>query len=410
MAATGKQNPFMRLVAPHYVLSVKEEGAEGVVEHIISVLGIEDSHTDEIKSGAYKKTISEGFRRVRLLDNHRTTSTTDVLGSPIDLKELKRNELPPQILKDFPQATGALKATSRFNLNTQRGKDVFELIKAGDVNEYSVGIILTNIDFETRIDASGREYRVRIIKEVKLIEYSAVIWGANPATMTQSVKAEGEGDENELHFIVAKTEDAPGADESEVQRISQAEKDAASLMKKSLAVTQKVLAKPMNETDAARRVEKSLAELLSERQLKALSLTERSQLVRIHFYRSINMDAPEHDWWVHSVYETYLTCFDYFDPVVGRCFAVDFSVNADETDVNFAPAEQWRAGRYEFVEQAAPPMDADEAEEILSQDEAVPSADSHTLSESLDLPSDERRKVGLERLQAIKERIPVKKP
>jgi len=53
------------------------------------------------------------------------------------------------------------------------------LYEAGDITQHSIG-------FET-LDKEGRKDGVRIIKEVRLYEGSAVLWGANPDTPTMQI-------------------------------------------------------------------------------------------------------------------------------------------------------------------------------------------------------------------------------
>jgi HK97 family phage prohead protease len=407
------ERELKRLASPHYVLETKQEGDEGIVKHIVSVLGILDSHSDIIHSGAYKKTIAENFRRIRVLDNHRSESATDIVGSPIELIELSRNQLPAEVLKDYPQATGALQAVTRYNLNTQKGREIFELIKAGDLREYSVGILLMDYDIEDT-EINGIKKRIRHIRAVKLIEYSNVLWGSNPATMTVEVKDDN-GEVVELHYLPqpenSDAEPPNEADKSQSQtqaNLSQNEIDSedARLIKNALVVTAAQLAGP-SDIAAARRIEKTLAQIFTPRQLKALSLMERHQLVRIHFYMLWNF-SEEHDWWVHSVYDNFLTCFDYRDPVVGRVFAVDFTISTDETAVDFAPQEEWRAGRYEFVEQAAPPID--DADSTQLREEAAPSNDSRTSETGLDVDLEARKADGRKRLEAFRKLSIQEKP
>lgn len=386
---------------PTYILNIHEDDNEGMIEHIISVMGILDFHDDIIKTGSYSKTISEN-KRIKVLDNHRTDSATRITGRPLSLREIGKNELPRQLLRDYPDATGALVAETKFNLNTQLGKDTFELVKAGDITDYSVGIILEKFGFEEMTMPNGHTKQVRIITEVKLLEYSTVIWGANPATQTLAEQI-GEPD-IEFSYAVPKTySDSDEKDKTESAKATGETSDSidsevpidTELTHNILRVASQTLLLN-NEVDAARRLEKTLANVFTDRQIKQLSLRQREQLVRFSFYRQVDT-VLEGDWWVIDVFDDSLTVHDWFDTKVGRVFSLDYEADLDQSIVTFAPFEEWREGRYEFVE-TSPTSD----ETNLSADsEAEPSTNGTSLTSTLDDDLDTRREEGLERLKQL---------
>jgi len=66
-------------------------------------------------------------------------------------------------------------------VETELGEDYVKLCDSGVVNQFSIG-------FNTiKSDMQGE---TRIIKELKLYEYSAVLWAANPATSMIGIKSE----------------------------------------------------------------------------------------------------------------------------------------------------------------------------------------------------------------------------
>ena len=163
---------------------IKTDDAQGVVEHLIAVMGNKDLGNDVIHPGAFTKTLNERGRKVRVLDLHKTDSIMRVLGKPITLREISTAELPPQVKERFPAATGGLLAVTQFNMKTDEGRGAFERVKAGDIDEWSFGY-----------DAVGPDYSklggvtVRNLREVKLYEYSPVIFAMNEATTTLGAKA-----------------------------------------------------------------------------------------------------------------------------------------------------------------------------------------------------------------------------
>lgn len=171
---------------------VKEIDAEhGIVQHYVAIMGNLDDGNDIIMPGAFTKTVAENARRVRVLDCHNTDSVLRVVGRPLALREVGRAELPAAVLEVAPDATGALLATTQYALDTKNGREVFELIKGGYLPETSIGFDTLQEDYEQQLDAKGKPRTVRLLKEIRLWEYSNVLWGMNPATATVSAKEKG---------------------------------------------------------------------------------------------------------------------------------------------------------------------------------------------------------------------------
>lgn len=75
-------------------------------------------------------------------------------------------------------------------VETEKGTDMLKLYDAGLVNQHSIGFSTIKSDWQ------NEKQDVRVIKEVKLYEGSAVLWGANPETPTISVKSQTKEDLN----------------------------------------------------------------------------------------------------------------------------------------------------------------------------------------------------------------------
>lgn len=168
-------------------VSTKVDEAQGIVEHIIAVMGNVDEVKDIIHNGAFVKTISERGAKVRVLDAHNTDSIMRVLGKPRSMREIGRNELPPDLTMKYPDATGGLQVETQYLMNTPEGKGAFERIQSGAVDEYSIGYDPLDFDY-SKILHEGKEITVRNLRTIKLYEYSPVLWAANPATTTLSAK------------------------------------------------------------------------------------------------------------------------------------------------------------------------------------------------------------------------------
>lgn len=159
----------------------------GIVEHLVAVFGNIDEGNDVIHPGSFAKTIAERGAKIRCLDQHATDSIMRVIGKPIAMREVGRDELPPEVLARFPEATGGLLVKTQFLMNTPEGAGAFARIKAGAVDEYSIGYDALDADYSTATKDGG-EITVRNLRTIKLWEYSPVIFAMNPATATLSAK------------------------------------------------------------------------------------------------------------------------------------------------------------------------------------------------------------------------------
>ena len=174
-------------IFPSFTKSMDAE--TGIVEAYVSIMGIKDLDRppDVIQMGAFTKTIQErgpqGARKIRVLHQHRWDQ---VIGTPLMLVEHTRDMLPLELLDVYPEATGGLFARTQFVMDTQLGRETYALYKAGAMDEWSIGFDLLQFEYFKSED----ENTYRILKELKLWEYSPVTWGMNPATVTTAVKGE----------------------------------------------------------------------------------------------------------------------------------------------------------------------------------------------------------------------------
>jgi len=199
-------------IFPGYVLKADED--TGIVDAYVSIMGIvdEDIPPDMIENGAFTKTIQErgpaGANKIRVLHQHRWD---EVVGKPLSLVEHTRDQLPTELLKQYPGATGGLFTRTQFILDVQRAREDFALYKSGAMDEWSIGFDT----LESDMDKDDNSVAFRRIKEVRLWEYSPVTWGANQATMTTGVK---DNDRGEAPFVEPSKSDEHLQDEAEPQK------------------------------------------------------------------------------------------------------------------------------------------------------------------------------------------------
>jgi len=195
---------------PFVATKIDEE--QGIVEHIVAVMGNVDLGKDVIHPGAFTKTISERGLQVRVLDQHQADSVMRALGKPIELREISREELPQKLLAECPEATGALLAKTQFLMDTPEGEGAFKRLKQGAIGEWSFGYDVIQSDFSKKKDGD-KAITVRNLRELKLYEYSPVLFGMNPATTTLDAKAKAVSGKTSLGIAPRDREwDAAAAD------------------------------------------------------------------------------------------------------------------------------------------------------------------------------------------------------
>ena len=148
------------------IKAVAEEGeAEGVFTGYGSMFGNTDLGDDVVVKGAFTKSLKlRGAKGVKLLYQH-------------------RSDEPIGIFEEIVEDEKGLKVKGRLAMGTQRGREVYELMKMGALDGLSIGF---------RVDAKGMDYdrggKRRLLKEVDLLEISAVTFPMNPRATIQQVK------------------------------------------------------------------------------------------------------------------------------------------------------------------------------------------------------------------------------
>ena len=189
---------------PAFSTKVLDED-EGIVEHIFAVFGNIDQGNDVLHPGSFSKSITERGGKIKVLDLHNINSIMNIVGKPMEMREIGKDELPRDLLEAYPEASGGVMAKTKFFLETPEGKGAFVRIKEGAIDNWSFGFDALDVDYET-VKSGEKNLKVRNIRTLKLYEYSPVLWGMNPATTTLSSKSEEkEEDKDEsLHNRIEK--------------------------------------------------------------------------------------------------------------------------------------------------------------------------------------------------------------
>jgi HK97 family phage prohead protease len=131
----------------------------GYFEGYASVFGNIDSYQDVMMPGAFSKSLGRK-QKYSLYWQH---SMMKMLGS---------------ITESYEDANG-LYVKGRINCSTAMGKDIYALLKSGDITGMSIGYITRECEYDNQL---------RMLKEVDLIEVSLVSEPANPLAQVTSVK------------------------------------------------------------------------------------------------------------------------------------------------------------------------------------------------------------------------------
>ena len=139
--------------------------AKGIVMAYANAYDFKDSDGDISAKGSFDKTVSENYKRIRVLKDH---NPTKMIGVPLNI--------------DTKDSYGLL-TTTQFNMKKELSKDMFTDVKLMHENglnaELSIGYQVVNRDKNNK----------SLITEYKLMEYSFLSsWAANELSTVQGIK------------------------------------------------------------------------------------------------------------------------------------------------------------------------------------------------------------------------------
>ena len=142
-------------------LRVKQLDDTGMFEGYASVFGNTDSYGDVVDRGAFAKTIGDKAGRFPILWQHNPDE-------------------PIGVSTGMVEDMHGLAVTGQLNLDTQRGREAYSLLRQGALQGLSIGYQTVN---------SVMDGKLRRLTEVKLWEFSVVTFPANELANVTSVKA-----------------------------------------------------------------------------------------------------------------------------------------------------------------------------------------------------------------------------
>lgn len=145
----------------------EDDEQKGVFAGYGSIFNNKDLGNDVMMEGAFAKSIArKGARGVKLLYQHKADEPIGVFDEIIEDRK-------------------GLKVKGRLAMGTQKGREVYELMKMGAIDGLSIGY---------RVSPKGAHYdekgKRRMLKEVDLMEISAVTFPMNPRARVSAVKGE----------------------------------------------------------------------------------------------------------------------------------------------------------------------------------------------------------------------------
>lgn len=152
-------------------LSVKDvDVASRRVQVVLNRTGVKDSDDDIIEATAFDNTIKERGPKGKNLIWHLTDHYPSLKNAVGKFSELSMQ--------------GADLVGTTVIPTTTWGNDVMQFYQTGTINQHSIGF--STIKKEV-INEDDPETRYQVLKEIRLYEGSAVLWGANEFTPTLSV-------------------------------------------------------------------------------------------------------------------------------------------------------------------------------------------------------------------------------
>lgn len=156
-------------------LEIKNVSNEGEFTGYASTFGNEDLGGDIIMPGAFAKTIKEN-KNVPVLWGH---NSREVIG----------------VNKDFSEDVKGLKVNGKLTLGVQRAKEARDLMMDKAVSGLSIGYDAIIVDW------SREKEGIRILREIKVWEYSLTPFPMNPEAQVTNVKSVKNIDEV-LHQVI----------------------------------------------------------------------------------------------------------------------------------------------------------------------------------------------------------------
>jgi Escherichia/Staphylococcus phage prohead protease len=167
----------MKIDHKGFAFEIKADDGEGILEAIVSVVGNVDRMGDRVMPGFFAKSLQTKLpRAVWAHDMSKPIAKT------LAAQELRAGD--PRLPEKLRTAGfGGYYVKARFVLGTQTGREAYELVRAGAIDEFSIGFI-------TKKSRWNEATKTHDLIEGEWLEWSPVIAGMNTETAVISVKSD----------------------------------------------------------------------------------------------------------------------------------------------------------------------------------------------------------------------------
>lgn len=207
-----------------FALDLRAIGEDGTIEGYGSVFGVQDSYGDVVAHGAFKASLAA----------HKAGGTMPAMLWQHD------SAVPIGVWTDMSEDDKGLKIKGRLVLATEKGREAYELLKAGALNGLSIGFVATEKSWN---DKDG----TRTLLGVDLWEVSLVTFPANAKARTTSIKAADASAITTIRQAERALRDAGFSDDAakaflaSVKRIAHDERDAREAVAKAQHAADRLL-------------------------------------------------------------------------------------------------------------------------------------------------------------------------
>lgn len=162
-----------------------KDASVGIISGYASVFNVIDSYKSVIKKGAFIETLKNRQGKIKFCYNHENGDSDrplTILGRVSNINEDEHG----------------LFVEMQFNLDVEKARDVFSLVKHGDLNTFSIG-------FTVKLNGQFHKNGIRHITDVELYEISVVGFEANEKAVISGVRknimTEQNDDERAISFV-----------------------------------------------------------------------------------------------------------------------------------------------------------------------------------------------------------------
>tara|TARA_S200002703_G_scaffold154916_1_gene158438 strand:- start:12986 stop:13645 length:660 start_codon:yes stop_codon:yes gene_type:complete len=164
---SDQEDLIQHFVVEAEIKAMVDADDKGEFEGYAAIYGNVDLGNDMIEQGAFTKSIKKrGAKGVKMLFQHKT-------------------DMPIGVFDEIVEDQRGLRVKGRLAMETQLGREVYSLMKMGAIDGLSIGFKVAQKGYEY-----DKDNRRRKLKEVDVMEISAVTFPMNPKARITGVKQE----------------------------------------------------------------------------------------------------------------------------------------------------------------------------------------------------------------------------